>query len=320
VLIKSERQLKAAFAQWLGRMCEKVEFRLDAPLIPRWRELIGSDAWGERVYKCTSTCRSDGLVTLNFEYRDYARLSRAIQDASFRATLTAEEKEALSLVAARVKALVRPGMSQYEKLLAIHDFIVTRARYSRDGGRRVIDIMKYGRGCCEAYSSTLYIMLQQAGIPVRLVVGDAGEPHAWNLVQLGSVWYHVDATWDDPVVKTGSQDVLSHSYFCLTDGEMARTHQWIRRDYPATGAVTEYYYRKNGSYFNDFCSFWTAATKAYKRGERRFEGYLCAYGDDKLFMDNIKRHSSPETPASIRWVGPDSAAGVVIVTFGGEKR
>ena len=35
------------------------------------------------------------------------------------------------------------------------------------------------------------------GIPNRIVVSERAD-HAWNLVKIGGVWYHVDVARDDP--------------------------------------------------------------------------------------------------------------------------
>ena len=43
--------------------------------------------------------------------------------------------------------------------------------------------------------------------------------HIWNLVNLDGTWYHLDATWDDPVVKDNKQ-YLIHNYFLISTVEL----------------------------------------------------------------------------------------------------
>ena len=43
--------------------------------------------------------------------------------------------------------------------------------------------------------------------------------HIWNAVYLNNTWYHLDMTWDDPVVKTG-ENILIHDYFLITTQEL----------------------------------------------------------------------------------------------------
>lgn len=64
---------------------------------------------------------------------------------------------------------------------------------------------------CEGYARALKILCDRASIPCVLVNGDAyhekdgtPEPHMWNRVQLeNGLWYGLDVTWNDPVVRDG---------------------------------------------------------------------------------------------------------------------
>ena len=38
--------------------------------------------------------------------------------------------------------------------------------------------------------------------------------HVWNLVNVDGTWYHLDLTWDDPVVSDGTE-FLEHTYFMI---------------------------------------------------------------------------------------------------------
>ena len=38
--------------------------------------------------------------------------------------------------------------------------------------------------------------------------------HIWNAVNIDDKWYHIDLTWDDPVIPNGEQ-VLEHDYFLI---------------------------------------------------------------------------------------------------------
>lgn len=316
LVVSSLVQLESAFARWAADARTPVTFRLSPQMMPQWRSILHSDAWGEYARRCSVAYREDGLVTLTLEYRDYVRLRRACHDTAFRASLSADEREAFLRVQSMVQQALRPGMSGFDKLLALHDLLVSQSKYDADGGCNIIDILRGKAGSCEAYSSTLSVMLELAGIPSRVVVGQAGEPHAWNLVCLEGVWYHVDATWDDPIIRNGSRELVSHAWFCLSDAEISRTHQWKRASYPATGKTTAWYYRRRGIYFADFESFWQAATAEYRRGGRLFEGYLATYGNAEAFQNNLKRCVSRDTPRSISWTGPETPAGPVILTFG----
>lgn len=318
LVVASREQLAAELQDWISCAQNPVRFRLAAPLKSQWLRFTGEEVWGEYARRCSATYMEDsGHITLNLEYRDYVRLRAALRTTDFRASLSGEEERVLSLAEKRTRALLRPGMSDVEKLLAVHDYLVQHGRYDAGAGGNVADLLGGGSGSCEAYSAALCVMLEIAGIPARLVTGDADGPHAWNMVKLGGTWYHVDATWDDPVLGNSGTQVVSHSYFCCTDAEMARTHRWNRAAYPACNGADCYYYRSQGIYFTSFAAYWRAAMAAWRSGASRFEGYLTTYGSPAAFRAAMQQASTPDSPTRISWTGPETGAGAVIVSFGG---
>ncbi len=315
-LINSRRELHAHMAGWIATAQTPVHFRLADGLRSQWRDFTGEELWAEYARRCSVRVIETGQVSLTLEYRDYVRLRAALRDAAFRATLTAQEEAVLRQLEQRTRALLRSDMSDFDKLVALHDDLVQRSRYDARAGGNIADILGKGCGSCEAYSAALCVMLEIAGVPSRVVTGTAEGPHAWNLVQLGQEWYHVDATWDDPVVNDGSRQLLQHSYCCTTDAEMHRTHRWNRESYPASGTRTAYYYRARGLYFTSFAAYWKAAVAAWQRGEKRFEGYLATYGSAQQFQKALeKTPAAADTPTRLSWTGPETAAGTVTLTF-----
>ena len=314
-VISTRAQLDSSFASWVRTARNPINFRLVGELKDKWRELIAESTWGEYARRCKTAYLENGQVSMTLEYRDYVRLCAARRSAAFRATLSDAEEAVLQLAEQRVKAVVQPGMSDYAKLLAIHDALAASARYMETGGCTVEQLLRGGSGNCEAYSAALSVMLEIAGIPARVVTGDAGGPHAWNLVCINKEWYHVDATWDDPVVGKGRRDVVSHAYFCLSDAEMARTHSWNRSAYPASGRQTLMYYRRRNAYYTSVDSFLQAALAAHSCGASSFEGYLTQYGSSAQFQRKLQSFAHPAMPSRISWTGPETPAGTVIVSF-----
>ena len=49
----------------------------------------------------------------------------------------------------------------------------------------------------------------------------SSEQHIWNYVYLDGRWYHLDLTWDDPVLSSG-EEVLSDTYFLITTEELKK--------------------------------------------------------------------------------------------------
>ena len=63
-------------------------------------------------------------------------------------------------------------------------------------------------------------MLNESGIETKIVLGKGnGEDHAWNLVKLHDIWYHLDCTWDDPVPDVKGR--VLYNYFNLNDEKIS---------------------------------------------------------------------------------------------------
>ncbi|MFK4303647.1 MULTISPECIES: transglutaminase domain-containing protein [unclassified Paenibacillus] len=146
-----------------------------------------------------------------------------------------ETKEQTAYVDSTVKAvlgdIITKGMTDHEKVKAIHDWIVVRLKYDETQQKyTAYDGLKTGSTVCQGYSLLAYKMLERSGITNRIVEGRAGgQLHAWNLVLLDGHWYHMDTTWDDPTPDRGNE--VSTSYYQLTDSEMRRDHSWVKQ-YP----------------------------------------------------------------------------------------
>ncbi len=120
------------------------------------------------------------------------------------------------------------GVTRYEKLRSIHDYIVTKATYDPDYDNS--NAAPYGHqptGCllspylcvCEGYAESFKIFADREGIPNMLVYSPG---HVWNVVLMeDGKWYAIDATWDDPPISDNSGNLLpdysllQYSYFLV---------------------------------------------------------------------------------------------------------
>lgn len=69
---------------------------------------------------------------------------------------------------------------------------------------------------CEGYARAFKVLCDELGIPCVLTSGfarlnrpDTPERHMWNYVELDGQWYAVDVTWNDPVVASKYNEVVS---------------------------------------------------------------------------------------------------------------
>lgn len=143
-------------------------------------------------------------------------------------------------VAAKAKSITSGCNNSYEKVKAIHDWIIYNSAYdtsytyySPEG------ILFHGKGVCNAYALTFNMMCEAVGVQSVTVAGTATDrnsgttgSHAWNLVNLNGKWYHVDTTWDDPLPNNRERN----TYFLLTDSQLAQDHTWNTANYPASSS------------------------------------------------------------------------------------
>lgn len=118
-------------------------------------------------------------------------------------------------VDAAANACFTDHMTPLEKVVAAHDWIVLNCQYdpyiAHDGPYTTAGGVTYGENdnvytsygvfvdgnaVCQGYALAFKVLMDRAGIPCCYV---SNLSHAWNMVKLDGNWYHVDATWDDPV-------------------------------------------------------------------------------------------------------------------------
>ena len=146
-------------------------------------------------------------------------------------TTAAQEIEITNRINQILLTIISAGMNDEEKAKAIHDWVVLNVAYDTTGQRHSIyDALFSGTAVCEGYALLMFRMLEIAGIPVHIIDGTGdGEVHAWNLVYLCSAWFHVDATWDDPIPDVPGQ--VRYNYYNLTDSQIAVDHTWDHDHY-----------------------------------------------------------------------------------------
>ena len=148
--------------------------------------------------------------------------------------------------------IITEEMSDYEKELAVHDWMIAWAEYdqaalsSLPGAQPTPDSDNpYGfftgrAAICTGYTSTFQLLMDLLDIECVTVEGTAyngTEDHAWNMVRLDGDWYCVDVTWDDPVSSTPVSPAAAHMYFNVTSDFMRQFgHQWDKEGVPAAEA------------------------------------------------------------------------------------
>lgn len=157
--------------------------------------------------------------------------------------LSTPQKE--TVVDAEVKKLAsqlfKPGMSEFEKVKAVNDYIVLNTEYSHNtkgSPYMVHTLLTEKKGVCQAYALLAYRLFEEIGMDSRYVTGLAnGEYHAWNMVKVDGKWYHLDVTWNDPVFSEGDSrkgSYIQYKYFLVPDSVISKDHKIYDHGFPKT--------------------------------------------------------------------------------------
>ena len=115
------------------------------------------------------------------------------------------------------------GMTDEEIVLAYHEYLTSTVAYAYAaylqgslGGAHEYDM--YGAlvnhsSVCQGYAETMFYLLKKAGLSCA-IASSQNINHAWNIVKVNGKWYHVDATWDDPVWDMPGRSL--HTYFLVS--------------------------------------------------------------------------------------------------------
>jgi transglutaminase/protease-like cytokinesis protein 3 len=246
-------------------------------------------------------------VTYEIEavYRDDIKLLNAFKNPELVSKLSKGEKETLDKAKSIIAKIITPGMTDYEKLTAIHDYLAKNSKYDMrvytggmpESSKKCEGILLYGNGVCSAYSSAMMLLLGMENIECVFVSGtgtDNGvtEAHAWNKVKIDGDWYNVDTTWDAPMDEADGRVYHSYLYFCQTDDFFRKDHKWNEAAFPQKATATKYnYYVYNDIFVSDYNSFKTAVANAVSKRVSESEIdvllYVENYDSQKYALDFI---------------------------------
>lgn len=165
------------------------------------------------------------------------------------------------------RSLYREGMSDYEFVVALNNYIVEHVPYdysvldkkpftAEDRESYEIDGPLFkGKGVCSAKSKFFSLLCGLANIKTVLVTGalkssTRGSRHAWNKVYLqkpgdeGARWWNIDTTGNR--THRAGENTDRGDYFLVDDRRIQRTHVFI--DYPDSSEYKQANFASTGSF------------------------------------------------------------------------
>lgn len=128
---------------------------------------------------------------------------------------------------------ITEDMSDRDKIKVIHDYIINHSVYdekraeaiknleslnNESPSHKAIGPLIEGKALCSGYSDAMALFLSKLGIKNYKI---SSTNHVWNFVYLEGTWYHLDLTWDDPVVST-HENLLLHDFFLISTEELEK--------------------------------------------------------------------------------------------------
>ncbi|MCQ2521233.1 MAG: hypothetical protein MJ105_02545 [Lachnospiraceae bacterium] len=106
------------------------------------------------------------------------------------------EEQYMDQLAASMKASTA-GMSEYDKIVYIHDYLCRVCNYDYTySNYSPYSCVALGKTVCQGYAMAFMKLAEACGLKVMYL---ASNDHAYNAVYLNGNWYMVDVTWDDGV-------------------------------------------------------------------------------------------------------------------------
>jgi transglutaminase-like putative cysteine protease len=270
----------------------------------------------EEVSKAAWSSTSAGLFYTRSSYSTttssgspFASVSMTIEYTFPRSSIASVVEETDRKAASMVAALVRSGMSDFDKELALHDALVAAASYDSvalstgresPGTHTPYGVLFEGKGVCDSFSKAFLMLASKAGLECLIVQGTAEEgSHSWNLVKVDGAWYHLDVTYDDPV---GAAKVLSHDYFNLTDDLIAANHVWDRGSVPVCADTEANWYEVRKLVVEDFDALRSSLQASFRRREATVSMRVRNFVPASFAADLKKAISAAESKAPFRGI------------------
>ena len=158
----------------------------------------------------------------------------------------------------------------YDKVLWLHDYFIQHITYDykeepgvreNKASHSAAGVLLENKAVCEGIAKAFMLLLGKLNVYAIIVYGRSNSPiasvedHAWNAVELGGKFYHVDVTWDITLSKSFNQ--IRHDYFCLDDVEISKDHSFQNIGLTCDSLELNYYkksekYIKGKKHLNEF--------------------------------------------------------------------
>jgi hypothetical protein len=191
-----------------------------------------------------------------------------------------------------IKSIIKDDMDEYEKALAIHDWICNNVTYRKtdnDSDQDIYGALVLREARCAGYAEAFAYLLNKVGIEAHVISGASIDKlgqsisHAWNLAYIDGEPYYFDITWDDNDEKDPT-----YWWFGVTSDEFKRSHfpsdgyEWVE----ATSLDANYFMR-NKMYIKSY-----SATALVRQAVKQGTGFYVKCADPLVYDQTIRALSN----------------------------
>ena len=236
-------------------------------------------------------------------------------------TLTDSKAKALKTkVESIIKSETSSSMSDYEKALALHDYIVLNTAYdSSDISYTAYGALVEGKASCQGYAEATCLLYTAAGLENYFVRADslvnAGGTHGYTKVKIDGTWYCVDTTGDDP--RPDKAGRVRHDFFLTTDEIVEQRYTpWNSSYYPSCTKLTQNYYVKNDLVVSSTSELQAKVKAATNAKKSSLEVWVDDYSSGNYSLSKIKAALTNGATCSVYSLGSSTVEHCTIyITF-----
>ena len=241
-------------------------------------------------------------------------------------------KEHRQAMESRVKKLARQAVNLDEKgkELFIHDFIVKNVKYDKlkkEYSHEIIGALGNGVAVCEGIAKAVKILCDELNIWCIIAVSEANPEkgikyrHAWNVIQIGDQYYHLDVTFDNTLSK---DDTVRYDYVNLSDKQIFRDHEPVIWKVPVCSDNDHFYYKEKKVSWTTMEEVQNRTKQAVKKGKVLLFHWRGGYLTQEILSELLKifdyeaRAKDKRAYVSVNW--PQAVLRVRFVDGAGEEQ
>lgn len=152
------------------------------------------------------------------------------------------------------------GADDYTKIKTIYTLLASNVTYdlNAEANQTILSVFLNRASVCQGFANAFQYLAMKSGVQAITIHGKGiNESHAWNMVNIGGSFYHVDVTWanttftDQTTENTSS--IINYTFLLMTDEDIAGIYEVQSTfDIPPANDPTFTYFVYENRYFDTY--------------------------------------------------------------------